>query len=154
MGTVTHQQLPSQNSPLTSLNVSWFTPCFCSYHYQDDSIANPRMASSSTSSEEREIATLLQGLRDRPADNAAAEPLLPRIFSFLTQVSPTPSGQLHWFCDKASETTVGAASFLIRLYAFKGPSVQTWKQGFRNCVSSCAFCVESLECIKATSRST
>ncbi|KAG2010053.1 RNA helicase [Coprinopsis cinerea AmutBmut pab1-1] len=109
----------------------------------------------STKNRGKSIDALLENLRDNPADNASAsDDVLGRVYDYLIKDVSAKPGDLHWFCDKASRTTVAAASFLLRLFGFDGPLVEEWKKHFHRCLSSCAFCVESLECIKISARST
>lgn len=103
----------------------------------------------------KSVDELLNDLRDNPADNAAAtEEVLAKIFKHLTAAPDDAAGRVHWFCNQASQTTVGAASFLLRLYGFNGESVNIWKANFHRCISNCCFCVQQLEEIKLSSRST
>lgn len=103
----------------------------------------------------KSVDDLLNDLRDNPADNAAAtEDVLAKVFKHLTSAPEDSAGRVHWFCNQASQTTVGAASFLLRLYGFNGESVNIWKAGFHRCISNCCFCVQQLEEVKLSSRHT
>ncbi|TFK27976.1 hypothetical protein FA15DRAFT_612773 [Coprinopsis marcescibilis] len=103
-----------------------------------------------------QIHALLQDLRDNPADNETADNiLLQKVYDALTKTSQLPgSKEIHWFCDKVPTDTVECASFLLRLYAFNGPSAEEWKKGYRRSLRGCTQCVANLEHVKVSSRST
>ncbi|KAJ7505328.1 AAA domain-containing protein [Mycena galericulata] len=75
---------------------------------------------------DRQLATL----RDSPVDNAgASDAVLANIFTYLMEIPSSPSdGRLHWFCSRATPTTVAAATFLIRLFAYSSPLVEEWRR--------------------------
>lgn len=101
------------------------------------------------------IHALLNKLRDNPADNSAAsENVLQQIYDHLMSAKQDSTGRVHWFCSQASDTVVASAGFLLRLYGFNGPSVDTWQTNFRNCVSNCCDCAQQLEEVKVSSRAT
>ena len=62
--------------------------------------------------------------------------------------------EVHWFCDKADATTIEAATFLIRLFAYDSEEVKRWKEGLQKCVTACVPCVQGLEQQKILSRQT
>ncbi|KAJ7670210.1 SEN1 N terminal-domain-containing protein [Mycena rosella] len=95
-------------------------------------------------------------LRDSPVDNGgASDAVLGTIFTYLMGVPPSQSdGRLHWFCRRATPTTIAAATFLIRLFAYSSALVEEWRIKFRNCLNGCAECVQGLQEVKATSKNT
>lgn len=98
------------------------------------------------------IAKLLRLLRDTPIDNSgASETVLAQIYSYLI---PTSQPRPHWFCKRADELTINAATFLLRLFAYSSPQVDIWKSQLQSLLDSCAECVQALERIKITSRQT
>ncbi|KAJ6477453.1 SEN1 N terminal-domain-containing protein [Mycena vitilis] len=101
---------------------------------------------------DRQLATL----RDSPVDNeGASDAVLASVFTYLMAVSPDASdGRLHWFCGRAISTTVAAATFLIRLFAYSSDLVEEWRSKFRTCLNGCPECVQGLEEAKATSKTT
>lgn len=98
----------------------------------------------------------LAALRDSPVDNAgASDAVLATLFTYLMGITPSPSdGRLHWFCDRATSTTVAAATFLIRLFAYSSPLVEEWRTKFRACLKGCPECVQGLQDAKITSKNT
>ncbi|KDR82678.1 hypothetical protein GALMADRAFT_220668 [Galerina marginata CBS 339.88] len=102
-----------------------------------------------------DIGALLTVLRDRPADTtAASDDVLGTIYRYLVKIPPSSDGEVHWFCKHASATTVDAATFSIRLMAYKSEQVDDWKRRLHKCMSACAFCVQGLEMAKVTSQDT
>ncbi|KAJ7784568.1 SEN1 N terminal-domain-containing protein [Mycena metata] len=91
-----------------------------------------------------------------PVDNSgASEAVLGSIFQYLINVPPTVSdGCVHWFCDRAISTTVAAATFLLRLFAYNSPAVVEWQIKLRSCLNGCCSCVQGLQEVKVTSRNT
>ncbi|KAJ7109726.1 SEN1 N terminal-domain-containing protein [Mycena crocata] len=98
----------------------------------------------------------LATLRDSPVNNAgASDAVLASIFTYLMSVPPNASdGRLHWFCARTVSTTVAAATFLIRLFAYNSPLVEEWRTKFQACLNACSRCVQGLEEAKATSKNT
>ncbi|KAJ7095873.1 SEN1 N terminal-domain-containing protein [Mycena belliarum] len=98
----------------------------------------------------------LVSLRDSPVDNdGASDVVLSQIFSYLMAVPPTqPDGLIHWFCGRAISTTVAAATFLIRLFAYSSALVEEWRTKFRKCLNGCAECVQGLQEAKISSQNT
>ncbi|KAF9534475.1 SEN1 N terminal-domain-containing protein [Crepidotus variabilis] len=109
------------------------------------------MTSSSTS----HVQQLLTTLRETPADSSVAtDDVLKEIYVYLMGIHPSKSGALHWFCDLSEDTTVQAATFLIRLMAYSSEQVTTWKNNLQRCLRGCAFCVHGHERAKIASRQT
>jgi len=104
----------------------------------------------------RDVQSILKSLHDAPIDNAgASDEILAKVYGYLMGVPPSPlDHNLHWFCDKAQATTVAAASFLLRLFAYDSPEVEKWKVRFNQCLRGCCGCVRSLEQVKVASRHT
>lgn len=103
-----------------------------------------------------DVEKLLATLRDAPVDNTgASEAVLIKIYSYLMEI-PTrpPDGVLHWFCSRASPTTVAAATFMLRLFAYNSPQVDAWKVKFQSCIGRCVDCVQGLEYEKEASKIT
>ncbi|KAJ7250875.1 SEN1 N terminal-domain-containing protein [Mycena haematopus] len=102
------------------------------------------------------IENQLATLRDSPVNNeGASDAVLASIFTYLMEVPPDASdGRIHWFCGRAVSTTVGAATFLIRLFAYSSPLVEQWRTKFRACLNGCPDCVLGVEEAKITSRNT
>ncbi|KAJ7644130.1 SEN1 N terminal-domain-containing protein [Roridomyces roridus] len=97
----------------------------------------------------------LASLRDFPVDNAgASDTVLADIYKYLMAVLPSSDGCLHWFCSRATSTTIGAATFLIRLFAYSSPLVEDWRKKFRLCLKSCTGCVQGLQDAKISSKHT
>lgn len=102
------------------------------------------------------VKALLATLRDTPVDNAgASEKVLGQIYTYLMGVTPTAADdRTHWYCQLADPTTVAAATFLLRLFAYGSAQVELWKKKFRACLNSCAECVRGLEEAKVSSKHT
>ncbi|KAF7346319.1 hypothetical protein MSAN_01859600 [Mycena sanguinolenta] len=98
----------------------------------------------------------LATLRDSPVNNdGASDAVLASIFTYLMGVPPdTLDGRLHWFCARAVSTTLAAATFLIRLFAYSSPLVEQWRTKFRACLNGCPDCVQGFEEAKITSKNT
>ncbi|KAH9950533.1 SEN1 N terminal-domain-containing protein [Amylocystis lapponica] len=108
-----------------------------------------------------EVNARLAKLRDEPEATPSEEVLL-----LLTRYLVGPSSdntnnagrpsrhREHWFCSRADKTTVGVATFLIRLHAYNSARVDKWRQQFRECLASCCDCIRSLQEVKVTSRHT
>jgi senataxin len=109
-----------------------------------------------SSADAAHVEKLLTNLRDVPVNTeGASDSFLGPIFTYLMKISPNPSdGTLHWFCDRASQLTIEAATFLIRLFAYNSPRVDTWKEKFESCLGGCCNCVRGLEEAKVSSKST
>ncbi|KAF8635838.1 hypothetical protein AX15_000034 [Amanita polypyramis BW_CC] len=104
----------------------------------------------------KDVQKLLKSLHDTPIDNAgASDEVLGKVYAYLMNIPPsTEDRKLHWFCDKADATTVAAASFLLRLFAYDSPQVDAWKTRLHSCLRGCCGCVWSMERIKVDSRHT
>lgn len=111
-------------------------------------------SSSKMAAEETSIGTLLAELRVSPPSNTDLDPILSRLTSYLLSLPASPSGELHWFCDKASETTREAATFLLRLHAYDSEEVKRWKEMGWGVVVGCYKCAGGHEEAKRRSRTT
>src|ERR1700676_1003653 len=90
------------------------------------------------------VEKLLTRLRDVPVNTeGASDSFLGPIFAYLMKIEPDPlDGVLHWFCSRAGQLTVDAATFLIRLFAYNSPRVDAWKGRFEACLGDCCACVK------------
>ncbi|EIW80969.1 hypothetical protein CONPUDRAFT_104043 [Coniophora puteana RWD-64-598 SS2] len=61
---------------------------------------------------------------------------------------------LHWFCSKADPLVVEAATFLLRLFAYDSAQVNEWKAKLKLCLGGCSECVQMLNVVKVSSRTT
>lgn len=102
------------------------------------------------------VETLLANLRDVPVNTeAGSDSFLAPIFTYLMAVSPNRSdGVLHWFCDRAGQLTIDAATFLLRLFAYNSPQVDVWKKKLEFCLGGCCNCIKGLEEVKVSSKDT
>lgn len=89
---------------------------------------------------------LLEALRIVPADsNAVGDEILAAMYGHLLQKNPRPTGDVHWFCEKADSVTKEAAAFSLRLFAYNSDRVDQWKMVLHDCVSCCAHCGAAFE---------
>ena len=103
------------------------------------------------------VEEILAKLRDVPVDTAGASDLyLGPIFSYLMKKlsNDHSNGVPHWFCSRVNQLTVDAATFLIRLFAYDSPRVTQWKNTFEKCMGGCCECLQGLEEVKISSRTT
>jgi hypothetical protein len=112
------------------------------------------MANSST--HQTDVETILATLRDNPIDSTgASDAILAQILTHLMDVpSHLVDGLFHWFCHRAIPTTIAAATFLIRLFAYNSPQVDAWKARLKSCLSGCSECVQGIEEAKLSSKDT
>ncbi|KAK0487479.1 SEN1 N terminal-domain-containing protein [Armillaria novae-zelandiae] len=101
-----------------------------------------------------QVQNILDKLRDSPVDSDnLANDVLAQVYNYLMGVSKDRE-DIHWFCGRATTTTVAAATFLIRLFAYTSSLVLTWKERLSACVMKCADCACGLERAKYSSRTT
>lgn len=101
-----------------------------------------------------QVQNVLDKLRDSPVDSDnLANDVLAQVYNYLMGVSKDRE-DIHWFCGRATTTTVAAATFLIRLFAYTSSLVLTWKEKLSACVMKCADCACGLERAKYSSRTT
>ncbi|KAJ3747263.1 AAA domain-containing protein [Lentinula detonsa] len=108
------------------------------------------MSGSSRTTPDLAVQNLLQRLHDIPSEDAQ-ETELESIYAYL-QRSTTKKTGFHWFCRHAEPLTTESATFLLRLFAYSSPKVETWKGWLNNCLGACAECVLGLEKAKVSSR--
>uniref|UniRef100_A0A0W0F3J5 Helicase sen1 n=1 Tax=Moniliophthora roreri TaxID=221103 RepID=A0A0W0F3J5_MONRR len=93
-------------------------------------------------------------LRDKPAGNdQCSDQILQLVYVYLLN-GRSSGAENHWFCSQANATTVEAATFLLRLFAYSSPQVEKWKEVLQGCLMNCSGCVLELEKVKITSRTT
>jgi hypothetical protein len=114
-----------------------------------------RMASSTVPTR-AQVEVRLASLRDNPVNTAdAGENVLAPIYQYLMAIPADFSdGNVHWFCAKAEAVTTGAATFLIRLFAYSSPLVHGWQKRLETCLTGCPACVQGFCEAKSTSRHT
>lgn len=102
-----------------------------------------------------DLAKILKKLKESPipTENCQDDFLMP-ILNTLMARRRADDGALHWFCKDAEEATREAATFLLRLFAYSNDVVSKWKAKLLECLHSCPGCVQSLDRVKVTSRST
>ncbi|KAG2151416.1 SEN1 N terminal-domain-containing protein [Suillus clintonianus] len=102
------------------------------------------------------VKTLLTSVRDAPVNTAdGADDVLQPIYLYLMKIPPSASDHTyHWFCSRANQLTIGAATFLLRLFAYDSPLVDDWKKRLKSCLSGCCQCIKGLGEVKASSRTT
>ncbi|KAF9049605.1 hypothetical protein BDZ89DRAFT_1057486 [Hymenopellis radicata] len=106
----------------------------------------------SATSTHGDVQRTLDQLRDSPVGSDLSEDTLKQIYDYLMSVSD--GNDIHWFCGKASTTTVAAATFSLRLHAYESPNVLIWRAKLLECLSHCTECVHALEKAKTLSRNT
>lgn len=99
------------------------------------------------------VKRLLVSLRERPQDVDISDNILQDVYLYLMNTTLLKD-EIHWFCDKADTTTIEAATFLIRLFAYDSEEVKRWKERLHKCVTFCVPCVQGLEQKKILSRQT
>lgn len=99
------------------------------------------------------VKKLLEELRDDPTLFTIDDRVLQPIWEYLVNV-PLVGGERHWFCTLANDTTIEAATFLLRLLSFSSVAVIKWKELLHECLSHCVGCVHGCEAAKIRSRST
>ncbi|KAF5360948.1 hypothetical protein D9756_004803 [Leucocoprinus leucothites] len=105
--------------------------------------------------ENEDVKKVITRLYNDPVDNGGAtDQVLAQLYNYLLAVPKDSKGKLHWFCGRANSTTVGTASFLLRLFAYDGNEAETWRGHLHSCLMGCCDCVAEFEVIKRTSRST
>ncbi|KAF9242609.1 SEN1 N terminal-domain-containing protein [Melanogaster broomeanus] len=99
---------------------------------------------------------LLARLRDTPVNTVdGSDDILAPIFGYLMQVPSNSTDKCyHWFCSRADQLTVEAATFLLRLFAYNSPRVDEWKSRLGGCLAGCCACVKAFGEVKVSSRST
>ncbi|TCD66618.1 DEAD-box type RNA helicase [Steccherinum ochraceum] len=104
-------------------------------------------------SDNREARIKLNHLRDAPAatENAQAD-VLALIYDVLIKDGQPP--RPHWFCSRADQLIVDAATFLLRLHAYNSPRVDAWRLHLKSCLLGCMDCVGALQEAKVSSRHT
>ncbi|KAJ3910558.1 SEN1 N terminal-domain-containing protein [Lentinula edodes] len=111
------------------------------------------MAGSSPTASDLAVQKLLQRLHDSPSNSESVqEAELDTIYAYLQRSSVKKSSSLHWFCRHADPITTQAAIFLLRLFAYSSPKVETWKGWLNGCLGGCPECVMGLEKAKISSR--
>lgn len=139
---------PTHTSTLTHLLVT-VTKSATTDHYPQ-----PSFMTSTVTVNALHVEKLLADLRDVPV-NTGSDSCLAPIYSYLMAISPnTSDGVLHWFCARADQITIDAATFLIRLYAYNSPLVDNWKKRLEFCLGGCCDCIRGLEEVKVSSRDT
>ena len=102
------------------------------------------------------VKTLLTSVRDIPVNTAdATDDVLGPIYTYLMKVPPSASDNTyHWFCSRADQLTINAATFLLRLFAYDSPRVDDWKRKLKACLSGCCHCIKGFGEVKTSSRKT
>ncbi|KAG1785943.1 SEN1 N terminal-domain-containing protein [Suillus plorans] len=102
------------------------------------------------------VKTLLTSVRDTPVNTVdGAEDILQPLYLYLMNIpSSAPDNTYHWFCSRANQLTIGAATFLLRLFAYDSPRVDDWKRRLKSCLSGCCQCIRGFGEVKASSRTT
>ena len=106
-----------------------------------------------STSNNNHVKHLLISLREKPQDVEISDNILQDVYLYLMNKTFLKD-EVHWFCDKADTTTIEAATFLIRLFAYDSEEVKRWKERLHKCVTSCVPCVHGLEQKKILSRQT
>ena len=102
-----------------------------------------------------DVKKVITRLYNDPVDNSGAtDEVLAQLYRYLSAVPSDEKGKLHWFCSRADPTTVGVASFLLRLFAYDGNETETWRGLLHTCLMRCCDCIAQFEIIKRTSRTT
>ena len=102
------------------------------------------------------VRALLVSVRDAPVNTAdATDDILGPIYSYLMKIPPSPSDNTyHWFCSRAQQLTIDAATFLLRLFAYDSPRVDEWKKRLKSSLAGCCHCIKGLGEAKTSSRKT
>ncbi|THV05327.1 hypothetical protein K435DRAFT_774010 [Dendrothele bispora CBS 962.96] len=120
-------------------------------------MASQVQRTSSSSSASTRLKSQLEKLRDFPVDSEQlSNDVLGEIYDYLIKICESNPKSIHWFCDKAENTTVEAATFLLRLFAYSDANVKVlkWKSVYDDCLNGCAGCALGLERVKISSKDT
>lgn len=100
-----------------------------------------------------EIRKRLKHLHDKPAKTEdAPDSVLTPIYKYLIREQALVDGILHWFCSRADEVIIEAATFLLRLHAYS--KVDEWRKWLWTCLSGCCYCVRAFNETMVSSRET
>ncbi|KAI0031389.1 SEN1 N terminal-domain-containing protein [Vararia minispora EC-137] len=99
-----------------------------------------------------EFKDALIGLRDFPVEDPDPK-LMVKLFDW-TMGLPTTADRLHWYCHRADETLVMAATYLIRLFAYDGSKKVQWLERLEIILRGCCDCVRGLQAAKWNARQT
>jgi len=105
---------------------------------------------------EVEVSRSLEKLKQEPiTTDGMQDSILGPIYTLLLAVPPGDDDLLHWFCAKAKQVVVEAATFLLRLYAYTdNPRVEVWKTKLTGVLHGCCGCTQGFADAKITSRET
>ena len=94
----------------------------------------------------QQLDAILTRFRDEPVDSGGdVDTLLPPILQFLMDRRTGSDGLYHWFCDRASQLALKAATFLLRLFAYDNGRVEGWKIRLQSILQSCHACAQGLQ---------
>lgn len=102
-----------------------------------------------------EFADVLKGLRDKAAGiEELPEALLHAILDFVMR-APKIGSEHHWFCAKAPPLLVEAATFILRLFAYReSTDVERMRERLSFVLDGCCDCVHVFQNAKWSSRLT
>ena len=104
---------------------------------------------------EEQISRILEKLKKEPVGvGPDGEPYMLLVFKLLMSVIPGQDGILHWFCQKTRPVVIEAATFLLRLHAFKSDSVNIWRGKLTGVLHGCCDCIEGYAEAKSCSKET
>ncbi|TDL22217.1 hypothetical protein BD410DRAFT_898486 [Rickenella mellea] len=102
-----------------------------------------------------DVENILKKLRDEPVGTEGVnDRVLVLPFDYLMSIGRHQDGKLHWFCEQSDAVAIEAATFLLRLFAYRNERVDSWKKRLIYCLHGCSACVRSFVEVKYTSRST
>jgi len=142
----------------TSLNfrVSWISQAQQPLSETSTSTTDLNHSFMTSDVELSKVRALLVSVRDAPVNTAdATDDILGPIYSYLMKIPPSPSDNTyHWFCSRAQQLTIDAATFLLRLFAYDSPRVDEWKKRLKSSLAGCCHCIKGLGEAKTSSRKT
>lgn len=114
------------------------------------------MTTTVSSNDVEQVKALLIKLRDEPVDSeGVSEALINKLYTYLMNVPASKTdGVPHWYCNRAEEVTIMAATFLLRLFAYDSPRVDKWKFMLREILATCPNCIRGLQVAKLNSKET
>lgn len=115
----------------------------------------PSPGSGTGAPSKRDMEQRLQKYREEPiAGGGSQDEALAPVFAYLIGDETRPHPPDHWFCAKADPVDREAATFLLRLLAYRNPKVDLWKASLIKCLRACCACVKGLDDAKRASDDT